>query len=249
MGGMRVTAQPAAARLWLHDDREEDLVGSDWHQRAIDCLFDALQDLAEEEDLPWHVGNQHTLAAYTPDGRVWRPCPDIMVHARAGRNAREEIVLAVEGPPALVIEVLSPTTWHYDADDVRGKAAGYMAIGVLEYLLFDPIGTYLDAQCKGWRQRDGSVEEWLPETDGRYVAASLGVSFRPEGVYLRTYDRSQVLVPTRDERRQDNARLRSERTRQLHENVRLRSEQAKQAEEIALLRSELERLRRQRGEE
>ncbi len=225
-----MTAQPVTEDIWLHDDQEEDLVGTDWHQRAINCVFDALQDVAEAADLPWHVGNQHTLVARMRDGRIWRPCPDIMVHPRAGNEARAEMVTAVDGPPALVIEVVSPATWHYDVDDVQGKGAGYLALGVQEYLLFDPTEAYLHEPCRGWRQREGEVERWLPESGGRYESRELGVAFRPEGAFLRTYDRSGLLVPTREERRWAYARM--------------QAEQERQAQQIALLRAELDRLRK-----
>jgi Uma2 family endonuclease len=230
---MHMTAQPAIERLWLHDDQEEGLVGTDWHQYAIVCVFDALQDLARDAELPWHVGNQHTLVARLPNGKVWRPCPDIMVHPQAGRDLREEMNVSVDGPPSLVIEVVSPTTWRYDLDEVQGKPAGYLTIGVEECLLFDPLGTYLDPPCRGWRRRDGLVEEWLPDADGRYVSEALGVSFRPDEAFLRTYDLSGRLVPTRDELSSENAAL--------------RAEQQRQAGEIAFLRAELERLRRLDG--
>ena len=239
-----MSAQPAIDRLWLHDDEEEDLVGSDWHQRAIVGVFDALQDVAEDAGLTWHVGNQHTLVARLPDGRTWRPCPDIMVHPRAGSASREEMVVSVDGPPALVIEVLSPTTWRYDRDEVQGKGAGYMAIGVDEYLLFDPLGSYLDPPCRAWRQRNGIVEDWLPEPDGRYRSASLGVAFRPEGESLRTYGLTGEPVSTHDERRREIARLRADRERQSQETVQLRADQKRQTQEIARLRTEYERLRR-----
>jgi Uma2 family endonuclease len=253
-----MTAQPAVEQIWLHDDQEEDLVGTDWHQRAIDGVFDALQDVAEVAGLPWHVGNQHTLVARMPDGRFWRPCPDIMVHPHAGSAPRAEMVVAADGPPALVIEVVSPTTWHYDVDDVQGKAAGYLALGVPEYLLFDPTGAYLRAPCRGWRQADGKVAGWLPDPGGWYRSAVLGIAFRPEGAFLRTYDPLGRLVPSREERRYEstrlqaeqerqvaeNARLRAEQERQVAENARLRAEQERQAAEIASLRAALERARR-----
>jgi Uma2 family endonuclease len=245
-----MTALPADEQIWLHDDQEEDLVGTDWHQRAIDCLFDALQDVAEAAELPWHVGNQHALVARMRDGRFWRPCPDIMVHPQAGGEPREEMVVAKEGPPALVIEVISPTTWHYDVDDTQGKAAGYLAMGVSEYLLFDPLEAYLGAPCRGWRQSGGSVAAWLPDADGRYVSAALGVAFRPEGVFLRTYDPAGSRVPTREERRQEIARLLEEHQllreeRQLLRDAYqlIREEHELQSRQIADLRAEIERLR------
>ena len=51
-----MSIEHAFAPCGLPDD-QEDLVGTDWHQRAIDVLFDALMDLIEVARLPWHVGN------------------------------------------------------------------------------------------------------------------------------------------------------------------------------------------------
>jgi hypothetical protein len=107
-------------------------------------------------------------------------------------------------------------------------------MGVLEYLLFDPTGAYLGAPCRGWLLAGGSSTEWSPELDGRYVSTALGIAFRAEGVYPRTYDQAGELVPTREERRQENVRLRAEQERQSRENTRLRAE--------------LERLRSERGQ-
>jgi hypothetical protein len=92
-----MTAQPAAEQLWLHDDQEQDLVGTDWHQRAIDRLFDALQDLAEMACLPWHVGNQHTLVARMRDGRFWRPSPDIIWPLRIDSPTALDIAFRPDG--------------------------------------------------------------------------------------------------------------------------------------------------------
>jgi len=38
--------------------------------------------------LPWHVGDQLTLVGWRPDGKEWRPCPDVSVHATAGPELR-----------------------------------------------------------------------------------------------------------------------------------------------------------------
>ena len=79
-GGQRMSVGIAFAPCGLPDVLEEDLLGTDWHQRAIDVLFDALMDLAEVERLPWHVGNRLALVGWAPDGSSWRPSPDVMVH-------------------------------------------------------------------------------------------------------------------------------------------------------------------------
>ncbi|HVC79456.1 MAG TPA: Uma2 family endonuclease [Chloroflexota bacterium] len=187
------------APIWLHDDTEEDLLGADWHQEAIVRSVDGLLDHAEVEELPWHVGNQLTLVAWRPDGASWRPSPDVMVHPAAGPAPREEMNARTEGLPALVIEVVSKTTWRYDRDLVRGKAWGYFALGIPELLLFDPSGEYLDPPCQGWRLEEGMPQPWLPDGEGRFHSA-LGVAFQAEGMRLRVLDRQLRPIPFRQER-------------------------------------------------
>ncbi|HVA92687.1 MAG TPA: Uma2 family endonuclease [Chloroflexota bacterium] len=175
------------APIWLHDDTEEDLVGADWHQEAIVRSVDSLQDHAETEGLPWHVGNQLTLVAWKPDGAIWRPSPDVMIHLTGGPQPREQMDARVDGLPALVIEVVSKTTWRYDQDVTRGKAWGYLALGIPELLLFDPSEEYLDPPCRGWRLEEGQPRAWQPDEQGRFQSA-LGIAFQPEGLRLRVLD-------------------------------------------------------------
>jgi len=215
------------ASIGLHDDMEEDLVGTDWHQRAINSLYTNLSDIAQRAGLPWHVGNQLTLVAWKPDGTAWRPSPDIMVHPQGGPAPRKEMVARTDSVPALVVEVASESTWSYDADTAEGKAAGYLALGVPEYLIFDPTGDFLGgAPCRGWRLVAGAAQEWRPTDDGRYVSA-LGLSMRPDGDRLRVLDRTGNPMP-----------YEYEKTWEL----------AERDAEIARLNAELERARRQTGQ-
>ncbi len=187
------------APIWLHDDTEEDLVGADWHQEAIGGAVDGARDHAETAGLAWHVGNQLTLVAWKPDGTPWRPCPDVMIHAEGGPEPRGEMDARVDGLPALVIEVVSKTTWRYDQDLVRGKAWGYLALGIPELLLFDPSGEYLDPPCRGWRLVDGRPQSWRPDEQGRFQSA-LGIAFQAEGMRLRVLDDQLRPIPFRHEK-------------------------------------------------
>jgi len=214
--------------FWLPDDTEEDMVGADWHQYSIDVLYDGIRDVADLHHLRWHVGNQLTLVGRLPRG-PWRPMPDIAVYPSAGPELRKEMSLQRDGPPILVVEVASPTTWEYDVNDVNGKAAGYLEMGVEYYLVFDPTNELLGTPCRGWRQTDGVTRDWRPEAAGSYRCASLGISLRPEGIILRVLDRDGRPVPTREERLEQLA----EQARQL----------VGQADEIAALREEIARLR------
>jgi Uma2 family endonuclease len=160
---------------WLHDDTEEDLVGASWHQRAIQTTASSISSVAAVRGLPWQVGNQLTLLASKPDGTAWRPSPDIMVYAAGGPAERAEMVVATDGLPALIIEVLSPSTWDYDVDTQEGKAWGYLQLGVPFYLAFDPHADLQGRSCRGWRQ-DAGLCQRLVSPFGRSTACSVSTT-------------------------------------------------------------------------
>jgi Uma2 family endonuclease len=172
----------------LHDDTEEDLVGADWHQRAILTIVTSLQDVASDRNLPWHVGNQLAFLCANQHRSSWRPVPDVMLHTRAGAAERAEMQLRADGLPDLIIEVASPSTWEYDVDAVAGKAWGYLSLGIANYLVFDPAGDLLGEGCRGWQCQAGEVRPWRSSEDGRYHALGLDISFKAEGSLLRTFD-------------------------------------------------------------
>ncbi len=209
------------------DDTEEDLVGTDWHQDAIRGVRTSLRDLADLAGLPWHVGDQLTLVAWGPHGTSWRPSPDIMVHPLAGATRRKEMDARTDGIPALIVEVASESTWRRDVDleTDEGKARGYLALGVPEYLVFDPLDAYLGVPCRGWRTIGGRIEGWDPTGSGYYESHSLGIALRPEGTLLRVFDHAGLPVP-----------FEFEKTRLL----------ADQAIELARLRAEVNQRRKVR---
>src|SRR5437764_7451528 len=137
VGGPSMSAQRERVipYSWLRDDTEEDLVGADWHQEAIRATVMSLRDLARRRRLPWHVGDQLTLVGTKPDGTAWRPSPDIMIHPLAGPTKRREMAVSSDGLPSLIIEMASLSTWEYDVDRQKGKAFGYLSLGVPEYLV------------------------------------------------------------------------------------------------------------------
>ena len=217
--------------FWLPDDTEKDLVGADWHQYAIVVLYNGLRDVADLHQLPWHVGNQLTLVG-SASGGVWRPMPDIAVYPSAGPELRKEMSVQKDGPPTLVVEVASPSTWEYDVNDVSGKVVGYLGTGVEYYLVFDPTSELMGTPCRGWRRVGGAPRTWRPEVDGSYRCASLDIALRPEGIILRILDQDGQPVPTREERLE-----------QLADQSRLL---IAQTDEIAALRAEIARLRADR---
>ncbi|HEY8600992.1 MAG TPA: Uma2 family endonuclease [Thermomicrobiales bacterium] len=198
----------------FEDDSEETLVGSSIHQGAIVALTEGSDDCAAPRDLPWFVGNQLTLVFPRQGERPpAQPAPDICVHPTLTRAPRTSLLVAVDGPPALIIEVTSPSTAlkrDLNMNSGAGKPLLYEAIGVQEYLVFDPHGEYLGAQV--WARRLGpqGYAPWQPTDDGRWHSQTLGISFAPQGFLLRVFDHDGALVPLHQELRDENADLRDD---------------------------------------
>jgi Uma2 family endonuclease len=234
-----MSAQRGSAYRWLADDTEESVLGADWHQKAIGNLGNGLREVAEAQGWPWHVGTQQTLVAWHPDGAVWRPLPDVMVHPQAGPQNRKEMNAHTDGLPVLIVEVASPTTYRSDVNteaptrqQPEAKGYEYLAWPLPEYLVFDPTEEHLVGQVRAWRVVDGRFAPWLPDGDGRYQSRTLGVSFRPEGFFLRIFDPAGQPVPFDHEQRalREQAQRRAEHEEQ-------RAQQAEQEKADALRRT------------
>lgn len=183
----------------FRDDDEETLVGSSSHQGAIVALYEGLGNCGRGLGLPWFVGNQLTLLIRR-EGRKppLQPSPDILVHTTLAAGHRSSLDVVKDGPPALVIEVLSPATAldrDLNAGVPIGKPRVYAAAGIPEYLVFDPLAEFLPGRVRAWRLSPRGVVPWLPDTRGRWVSDALGVSFAPQGPLLRVYDGDDRLMP------------------------------------------------------
>jgi Uma2 family endonuclease len=189
---------------WLPDDTEESLLGTSIHQAVIVILDTCLNYFRRRAGLPWFVGNQLKLIIPRQgDREAYRPSPDIIVHANLTATELTSLNVQVYGPPALVIEVASPSTAQsHDLDTLNpaAKPSAYAQAGIPEYLVFDPIGDIIPEQVRAWRMGpEGSYIPWLPDpATGRWHSA-LGVSFASHGLRLRVYDPNGNLIPTTDE--------------------------------------------------
>lgn len=222
---------------WLPDDTEEALLGSMLHQRVIVSDVNSLTRYSKRANLGWRIGNQLKLVIPREGGRrPYQPSPDIIVHTSPLLSDRQtSLAVSTFGPPALAIEVCSPSTaLEHDIDtfNPEAKPSAYARAGIPEYLVFDPTGDLIPDLIRAWRAGPaGGYEPWLPDAvTGRWHSA-LGVSFAPQGVLLRVYDPAGNLVPDND----DMDDLLASRDAQL----------AEYQERIAELEAEL---RRQRGE-
>ena len=217
----------------FRDDDEETLVGSSSHQGAIVALYEGLGNCGRASGRAWFVGNQLTLLIPREGKKPpLQPSPDILVHPTLAPGHRSSLDVVKDGPPALVIEVVSPAT-ALDRDLNTGVPIGkprvYAAAGIPEYLVFDPLAEFLPERVRAWRLGRSEIAPWLPDERGHWVSEALGVSFAPRGPLLRVYDQDGRLMPLYAEAIDTLAA----RERELIGRER----------EIAALRAELRRLR------
>jgi Putative restriction endonuclease len=159
--------------------------------------------------------------------------PDLFVYPYPVDPLRGSVSILVDGPPLLVIEVLSESTFEADTDPRSGKAYSYAAAGVKEYLTLDPAGVCLPNGGLGWRLRDGQYDlPWELEADRRWHSQEIPVAFALDGVQVAVYTREGRRLLREGEvevalhRWQEQAREREEIiARQAAEIERLRSRQ------------------------
>jgi Uma2 family endonuclease len=224
---------PYPVEPWPPDDTEESVLGTDLHQTTITNLRLGINQAARVgkkrgEPGAWRAFTQITLiGCRRPDGSSYRTLPDVFVYGLATDENRGSISIVSEGPPLLIVEVLSESTYDTDIDLVRGKGYSYARAGVPEYMVLDVAGQFLKERLIGWRLVEGAYRRWEPDDDGRLHSAQLHLAFHLEGVL------AVVSLP-------DGRRM-------LHEDD-VEEELARRDEELARKDEELARLRRLLGE-
>ncbi len=248
---------------WLPNDTEESIVGTEWHQEAIGALAIMLRHVAERRGgAAWGVCEQVALSGLRyPNGTPYDPRPDVMVLTRRFPGDRASLSFRDAGAPLFIAEAASDSTVGKDID---AKRQVYAAIGVREYVVFDPTGGVMSTPLLAWRLESGAYVLWQAEDDGWWHSRALDVSLQATQPFLAIRDRDgHIIVPTRDiyrhnqrqeqllqqvdaERREfaqraaesEQARLAAEQARLAAEQAQLVAEQARQAE--ARRRAELE---------
>ena len=138
----------------LLSDTEESVMGTEWHQEAIGALADMLREVKRRHGAAWGVCSQIALLGLQHvSGSPYDPRPDVMVLRRPLPSGRlSSIPLAEAGAPLFIAEVASVSTVRNDVGD---KRQAYAAIGVPEYLVFDPDGELLPTVIRAWRLEGG----------------------------------------------------------------------------------------------
>jgi Uma2 family endonuclease len=180
----------------LASDTEESVVGTQWHQEASNQLADMLRDVAARRGAAWGVCEWITLVGLRHEnGTSYDPKPDVMVLRQPLTSGNVASVrLDRVGAPLFIAEIASDSTKGNDQGD---KRAAYAAIGVMEYVVFDPDGTLLPEPLMAWRLRDGVYAPWVPDADGWWHSTALDVALQPGRPLMRVRDRDGVeLAPS-----------------------------------------------------
>ncbi len=181
------------APAWPPDDTEESVLGTDFHQGAITELRWGINEaarvgLAADQPVPWQATSQTALIGCRRlDGSFYRTYPDVFVYPRPRDRTRGAAYLASDGPPALIIEVLSEATHDADSDLARGKGWSYADAGVREYLTYDLTRSFIPDGVRAWRLVEGRYQPWLPDAAGRWRSETIGVAFALEDDALVVY--------------------------------------------------------------
>jgi Uma2 family endonuclease len=234
-------ATPYRVPVTLRSDTEESVVGTQWHQEAISALTDMLEEVARRRGATWGVCNQIALLGLQhEDGTPYDPRPDLMVLAQPLPSGRmSSMSLSEAGVPLFIAEIASDSTV---GNDVGDKRLAYAAIGVPEYIVFDPDGDLFSPPLLGWRLQAGVYVPWKPEADGMWHSASLAVAFQPMQPFLGVRDR--------DGRQIELPRAVRERAEYLEQQLSaVEQARAEEAQRRAELEEQLRRLRAERGEE
>jgi Uma2 family endonuclease len=173
---------------------EEDLMGeSTLHHVLIHYLEEVVkwlfhhQTCSVQANLNFYVTNDEDEYPIVPDVAVIKGVP--FRHELSWR-------IGVTGPaPQVVFELASDKTWKCDLEE---KPNVYAQIGVQEYYAFDPYEPPLPLSRRkgrrlfGWHldADTGLMRQVPPQSDGSLWSPQLNSWLRPDGMYLRLYDRS-----------------------------------------------------------
>lgn len=202
------------ADTWPPDDTEESVLGIDLHQETITNSRLGINGAARlyrapGHPLPWKATSQLVLlGCKRPDGSIYRTLPDIFVFPHPIDPRRGSFSLKVDGPPILIIEVLSDSTYKADLDLVSGKGYSYAQAGVPEYLTIDPTGDMLGEGIRAWRLEDGVYQPWEADGQGRWRSNQISVAIALEGMAVAIFTHDGRRMLREGEAEEEVARLR-----------------------------------------
>ncbi|MBI4858693.1 MAG: Uma2 family endonuclease [Candidatus Riflebacteria bacterium] len=217
---------------------------TDFHISNILYLRQALRRLFRKVDDLYVAANM--LFYYEEGNPSACRVPDVFVVRGVAKHDRRTFKLWVEGKvPCLIVEVTSKKS---QVEDLWIKRRLYEKLGVTEYLLFDPLGEYLDPMFQAFALE---AEQYVPASlgeGGGYRSRVSGVEFRPIGSMLRAIDpESGRPVPDLDEA-MDEAEAESQRAEAESQRAEAESQRAEaEARRAQQLEEELRHYRERYG--
>lgn len=134
---------------------------------------------------PWHALSQTAISGLRrPDGSTYTVLPDVFIYRQPIDERRATLHLEHDGPPVLIIEVLSQETYRNDLNLERGKGFSYAQAGVREYVLLDPTGEFLPERLRGLRLGGHGYVRRPPDATGRWHSREIGAAIAFEGVSI-----------------------------------------------------------------
>ena len=179
-----MTAIPLQREIHYPESDGQPMAETELHREEMTYLIQALQSwYRDAPDV--HVGGNLFLYYVQGNPRAVIS-PDVYVTKGIPKGLRRIYKLWEEKKaPNLVIEVTSDSTRD---EDLLKKKDIYERLGVEEYLLFDPLGDYLDPRLQGYRLVDGRYRPMPLEPDGSLTSQTIGLRLRPEGSRLLLID-------------------------------------------------------------
>jgi hypothetical protein len=179
--------------LWPPDDTEQSVAGTDLHQMTIMNMRWGINEIARVQippggPAPWQALSQTIVTGFQrPDGTRYKTLPDVFVYRRPIGQRRGSVAISVDGPPALIVEVLSESTYESELDLSAGKGFSYARAGVREYIAIDPTGECLPERVRAWRLEDDAYQPWEPDAQGRWRSEEIAVAFGLEDMLATVY--------------------------------------------------------------
>ena len=214
-----------------------------------DAMMDAIQVLRRHFAHRPDVYVSGNMMMYYEEGEP-RRCvsPDVFVAMGVEDKDRRTYLLWREAKgPDFVLEVTSKSTRR---NDQVTKRALYEWMGVSEYVLYDPLGEYLDPPLQGYRLVGGRYVEWertrVPGGVRALHSEVLGLSLhvRARDRALRLYDPAagkDLLTPVEAAAAREEAEARAERAdARAEREAAARGEAEVRAEREAAARGEAE---------
>ena len=205
-----MNAIPLQRDIYYPESDGQPMAETDLHRDEMYDLIYALRRRYRDVPDVYVTGNLF-LYYFQGDPRAV-VAPDVFLVKGVAKGQRRIYKLWEEGRvPSLVIELTSDSTRD---EDLSRKKLCYECLGVEEYYLHDPYQDYLDPALQGFRLVNGRYQRIEPEAGGSLRSLTTGLLLRTEGSRLRLVDATTGAPrPWDEERDEELARLRRERTR------------------------------------